>query len=680
MNITLKIAARLLLVLATACGCTAAIAAPDKLQTEWRFLGGNSDGWQFSPLREINDSNAGQLGLAWYTDLPSLDGLVGNPLVVDGIIYQGGPLGHIYANDVRTGKSLWVHTPELKFADSTAFVAYWASHFNRGVAVDNDRVYIGAICDLIAVDRRTGKQVWRSQSCDPTQQNGITAAPVVGAGKVFIGNAGGDISDTRGFVDAFDAATGKHLWRFYSMPGDPQKPFENKAMQMASKTWGRDYWKYTHGGLHVWDAVTYDEKLNQVYLGTDCPKPEDPKERAPDAGDELFACAIVALNADTGDYVWHVSTVLHSDNNLDAGRVMVADLPIGGGNRHVVLAAPKNGFFYTIDAKSGEVISANNYLPVTWASRIEIPSGRPVVIPKDPNHAWVQLPTGHGGAHLWHAMAFNPQLGLVYIPAIQLVDTFSSPDTPELEALKAKYKNEGKLIAWDPVAQKERWHVHRDIPFNGGVLTTAGNVVFQGTSDGLFQAFAADSGKLLWSFDAHSVTLAAPTTVEVGAEQLVIVPVGNGGATVARQVATLLYGDKGTFAPSRLLAFKLGGKADFPRFVPSPMPKPVRAPQPAELAAKGGKLFAKLQCGYCHGRYAVGAGPGIPDLRKMSMAAHNAMADIVIGGLYQPLGMPAFRNLPKSDLEAIRAYVIDEGWAAYDKQNLSAAQGGQKRP
>jgi PQQ-dependent dehydrogenase (methanol/ethanol family) len=680
MNITLKIAARLLLVLGTACGCTAAIAAPDKLQTEWRFLGGNSDGWQFSPLREINDSNAGQLGLAWYTDLPSLDGLVGNPLVVDGIIYQGGPLGHIYANDVRTGKSLWVHTPELKFADSTAFVAYWASHFNRGVAVDNDRVYIGAICDLIAVDRRTGKQVWRSPSCDPTQQNGITAAPVVGAGKVFIGNAGGDISDTRGFVDAFDAATGKHLWRFYSMPGDPQKPFENKTMQMASKTWGRDYWKYTHGGLHVWDAVTYDEKLNQVYLGTDCPKPEDPKERAPDAGDELFACAIVALNADTGDYVWHVSTVLHSDNNLDAGRVMVADLPIGGGNRHVVLAAPKNGFFYTIDAKSGEVISANNYLPVTWASRIEIPSGRPVVIPKDPNHAWVQLPTGHGGAHLWHAMAFNPQQGLVYIPAIQLVDTFSSPDTPELEALKAKYKNEGKLIAWDPVAQKERWHVHRDIPFNGGVLTTAGNVVFQGTSDGLFQAFAADSGKLLWSFDAHSVTLAAPTTVEVGAEQLVIVPVGNGGATVARQVATLLYGDKGTFAPSRLLAFKLGGKADFPRFVPSPMPKPVRAPQPAELAAKGGKLFAKLQCGYCHGRYAVGAGPGIPDLRKMSMAAHNAMADIVIGGLYQPLGMPAFRNLPKSDLEAIRAYVIDEGWAAYDKQNLSAAQGGQKRP
>jgi PQQ-dependent dehydrogenase (methanol/ethanol family) len=640
--------------------------------SEWEFIGGNSDGWQFSALDKINASNAGQLGLAWYADIPSLDGLVGNPQVAGGVVYQGGPLGRIYANDLRTGKSLWVYTPELKFTDSTAFVAYWASHFNRGVAVDNERVYIGAICDLIAVDRRTGKQVWRSQSCDPTQQNGITAAPVVGAGKVFIGNAGGDISDTRGFVDAFDAATGKHLWRFYTMPGDPQKPFENKTMQMASKTWGRDYWKYTHGGLHVWDAVTYDEKLNQIYLGTDCPKPEDPKERAPDAGDELFACAIVALNADTGDYVWHVSTVLHSDNNLDAGRVMVTDLPIGGGNRHVVLAAPKNGFFYTIDAKSGEVISANNYLPVTWASRIGIPSGRPVLIPKNPNRAWVQLPTGHGGAHLWHAMAFNPQLGLVYIPAIQLVDTFSSPDTAELETLKAKYKNEGQLIAWDPVAQKERWHIHRDIPFNGGVLTTAGNVVFQGTSDGLFQAFAADSGKLLWSFDAHSVILAAPTTVEVGAEQLVIVPIGNGGATVARQVATLLYGDKGTFAPSRLLAFKLRGKADFPRFVPAPMPKPVRAPQPAELAAQGGKLFAKLRCGYCHGRYAVGAGPGIPDLRKMSVAAHNAMADIVTGGLYQPMGMPAFRNLPKSDLEAIRAYVINEGWAAYDKQNLNS--------
>jgi quinohemoprotein ethanol dehydrogenase len=680
MNITLNTAARLLLVLAAVFGYSAAVAMPDKLQTEWKFLGGNSDGWQFSPLSEINDSNAGHLGLAWYADLASLDGLVGNPLVVDGVIYQGGPLGRIYANDVRTGKSLWIYTPELKFTDSTAFVAYWASHFNRGVAVDKARVYIGAICDLIAVNRRTGKQVWRSRSCDQTQQNGITAAPVVGGGKVFVGNAGGDISDTRGFVDAFDAATGKHLWRFYTMPGDPKKPFENKAMQMASTTWGRDYWKYTHGGLHVWDAVSYDEKLNQVYLGTDCPKPEDPKDRAPGAGDELFACAIVALKADTGDYVWHVSTVLHSDNNLDAGRVMVADLPIGGGIRHVVLAAPKNGFFYTIDAKSGEVISANNYLPITWASRVEIPSGRPVTITKDPNHAWVQLPTGHGGAHLWHAMAFSPQLGLVYIPAIQLVDTFSSQDTAELEALKAKYKNEGKLIAWDPVAQKERWHVDRDIPFDGGVLATAGNVVFQGTSDGLFQAFTADSGKPLWSFDAHSVILAAPTTVEVGGEQLVIVPVGNGGATVARQVATALYGDKGTFAPSRLLAFKLGGNADFPRFVPPPAPKPVRAPQPAELAAKGGELFAKLRCGYCHGRYAIGAGPGIPDLRHMSVEAHNAMADIVIGGLYQPLGMPPFRDVSKLDLEAIRAYVINEGWAAYDKQSLRPAETGQKRP
>ncbi|TFE36734.1 hypothetical protein E2553_44550 [Paraburkholderia dipogonis] len=648
---------------------------------DWRLLGGGHDQQFHSSAAQIDQGNVGKLGLAWYVNMDAGDGLVGQPLIADGVIYQSGPPGRIYANDLKTGKSLWTFTPQTSYPANSSWTAYWASHVNRGLAMDGDNLYVGAYCNLLAVSRITHKLVWSVPSCDVTKMQGITGAPRVGGGKVFIGNASGDMGIDRGFLDAFDGRTGKHLWRFYTQPGDPSKPFESEIMAKAAKTWGTNYWKYTQGGTSPWDAITYDDKSNTVYFGTDGPAPWSPKDRAPDAGDELFTDSILAVDATTGEYKWHFQTVQHDGWNLAATmHIMLADLPSAdGGSRRVVMTAPKNGFFYVLDAKTGQFISAKNYVPVNWTKGLDPKTGR--AIPSDEGNYWdgrkgnvIPLP-GDVGAHSWEPMAYDPKNHLVFIPAsIVPVSMYPSKDSFGGVAADyyygfradAKLKTHGELIAWDPQTQTARWKADRPLPVNGGVLVTASGLVFEGTGDGKVQAFAAGSGKLLWTYDVGGCVLAAPTVVTVDGTEYLIIASGNGGASGMRGIPRLMNTLRSQ-GPARLLAFRLGGALRLPIAPPAAFPKP-SLPKPADelAAARGGLVFSKNSCSACHGLNAVGPGASIiPDLRMMSAGTESAMHQIVIDGAFKQAGMPAFSDMTAQELSDLKVYIESQAWKGY---------------
>ncbi len=663
--------------------CTTAWAA----SADWPLLGRNADMQHNSPLAQINDGTVGRLGLEWMADMPTPDGLVGNPLVVDGVVYQGGPMARVYANDLKTGKLLWSFDPKIK---TTTLLVYWAQRVNRGLAVSGDKVFIGAAdCRLYALDRKTGKKIWDAVACDATGKSGlfaITGAPRVGGGMVFIGNACGDSGFGRGHVDAFDQRTGQRKWRFYTVPANPalgrQKTPE---LQRAEKTWGTGWYAKSNGCGSVWEAITYDEKLQQVYIGVDGPSPWNPKTRAADAGDELFTNSIVALDARTGKYRWHYKVTPNDGwNYTPTGHIMIAELPIGGSPRRVVMSAPKNGFFYVLDAKSGGFVSANNFTPVNWASHIDPKTGRPVVLPdarywEKADGKAVVLPSVAGG-HTWQPMSFNEQTGLVYFPVSVMPTLMESDPNAIVGGVVThdyygfggdpKWKAYGELVAWDPVKQEARWRAPRTLPFNGGTLTTAGNLVFEGTADGKFEAFAADSGKLLWSFDAGGAVQSAPATVEVDGRQFVLVAVGNAGAmnlgtTMARASSTLA-----TRTPSRLLAFALDSKLAYQKPVGKPIPQPPRPrPQDAPLVAKGAAAYEAVGCAYCHGHDVETANGSIKDLRFANAETHDRFAGIVIGGLRAKNGMPAHPQVSMEEANALQAYILDQAWRGYDAAN-----------
>jgi len=684
-SVALLCAHALAIVLSSPCGSAiAAEGGAEASTSEWRMLGGNSDVWHYSRLKQITAQNVNSLGLAWMADIPSRDGLSGNPLVADGLVYQSGPLGRIYANDVRTGKLVWRFSPDVKFDDTTSLAALWSSRYNRGLALLDDYVYVASgDCRLFAVDRHTGKEVWRAVSCDSTKQYGITQAPRIGDGKVFIGNNCIDGGFERGYVDAFDAKTGMRAWRFYTMPGDPSKPFESKIMSDAAKTWGTDYWTKTHGSASPWDAMTYDEKLNLLYIGTGSASPWSPKERAADAGAELFTNSIVAVNASTGEYVWHYQTVQHDGWDSDTTmQITIAELPINGATQRVVMTAPKNGFFYVLDAKTGRFLSANNYVPTNWASRIDPKTGIPDLLPdarfwERPNEKTVVSP-GPLGAHNWQAMAFSPLTKLVYIPVIYAPSLVQSDPNDKAGGVlndmyygssgDPKWPAKGELVAWDPITETARWRVKRTLPMNGGALATAGNLVFQGSAEGTLDAYAADTGKALWSFNAHGSIQAAPTTVEIDGQQLILVASGNAGSVAVGTYLARYTSTAASRGPSRLLAFKLGATGTVPPNVITEFPRPPLPRQPAEIAKKGAVYFEAEFCVDCHGIGAEDASSSIPDLRRASAQTHASLPAIVIGGLRRDKGMPQFSHLPMNELTAIQAFILNEAWNAFEAQ------------
>src|SRR5713226_8311181 len=464
----------------------------------WLLNGRTFDEGHFSPLKQITDQNVSGLGLAWFLDIDTAMGVVSEPIVVDGVIYVSAPMSKVYAVDAVSGKLIWKFDPHIRL--DMAINGSYSARTNAGVAVWDEKVFVGTgDCRLIAMDAAAGKQLWEATVCDPTQ-TGITGAPHIAKGKVLMGFNGSD-DGVRGALIAYDAQTGKEAWRFWTVPGDPSKPFETKALEMAAKTWsGKDSWKI--GGADVWNAITYDEATNLVIFGTAGVGVDYGEFRLIKAtGDRLFGECIIAVNADTGEYVWHYQTGtegVHSENN----HILMADLMIDGEKRHVAMTVPKNGFFFVLEAKTGKLLSAKPLVNVVWASAIDPQTGRAVLVP----------PSQGGGrqwtVHNWWPMSYSSLTGLVYIPTTDR----GAGTKAAVEAGEGGEGLFGRLIGWDPVAQSARWSVEEEIAVNGGVLSTAGNLVFQGQGTGEFAAYAADTGKKVWSIKTGSAIESIPVT------------------------------------------------------------------------------------------------------------------------------------------------------------------------
>lgn len=640
----------------------------------WFLNGGNFRGEHFSPLTEINISNVGDLKLEWSLDLPAPDGIAATPIVVDGTIYLSAPRSIVYAIDAATGNVRWIYDPEIykRYAEEPYLSSRGRS--NRGVAVWEGKVFVGSPdCRLIALDAGTGKEVWSQITCDPSLGYGISDAPRVGGGKVFIGNAGSESQKkNRGYVSAYDADDGKFLWRFYIVPSDDPRENVSPAMKMAAATWSGDAWQEFGGGGSAWNEMTYDPESDLLFFGTAGALPYLYKVRNPDGGDNLFTSSVLAVNASTGEYVWHYQTVPHDSWEYNATmNIVLADLTIDGKLRDVAMIAPKNGFFYVLDRLSGELISADKFAKVNWATHINLETGRPE---RDPAGSFWDWPEGETsaiwpnmwGAHSWHAMAYHPIHKLVYIPVIdtpQIVTNLGEGDFVDtmdlIDEVDGKPHSPGKLLAWDPVTQSERWSVDHNLAISGGVLATAGNLVFQGNGMGEFNAYDAATGETVWSVTTGTAINAAPVSYQVGENQHVLIPAGPGG--IMQFWYPKLHAGAHVQGPTRLFAFSLKGEASLPEieFVERRVAELPDETGDEQIIELGAELFAD-NCGGCHGKNAAARyGGSIPDLRYASADTHKAWQGIVIGGARRTNGMPP-ADLTADEAEAIRSFVISE--------------------
>ncbi len=655
----------------------ARIRAADAEPGNWLAHGRSYDEQRFSPLRQIDRSNVAKLGLAWSYDTGVGRGHEATPIVVDGVLFVSLPWSVVKALDARTGEVLWTHDPAVPRA--------WARNaccdvVNRGVAVWKGRVYVGTLDGrLVALDAGTGAVVWEQNTIDRDKPYTITGAPRVVKGMVVIGNGGAEYG-VRGYVTAYDADTGKQVWRFYTVPGDPSKPFENPELEAAAKTWHGRWWEGGGGGT-AWDSMAYDPELDLLYVGTGNGSPWSRKLRSPGGGDNLYLSSILALRPDTGRLVWHYQTTPGDNWDYTAVQQLVlADLDWNGAPRKVLMQAPKNGFFYVLDRATGELLSAEKFVRVSWASRVDLETGRPVETAEgnyDKRPRWV-LPSPNGG-HLWHPMSYDPQTKLVYVPALELPFLYALDpkftrvkgawnlglDLPNYPALLAAHASVmpaawGELKAWDPVRQKAVWTVKHPGSFNGGVLSTAGGLVLQGTSDGHFAAYAADSGEKLWEIVTNIGIVAPPISYSVDGTQYVSVLAGWGGGGVIEG------SDAGISAASRyvnqghLFTFALGATGKLPEIplrkleIADPLPE---LDVPPGAAKVGSALFHRY-CLNCHGVLAVTSGV-VPDLRYASRETHASFNDIVLGGTRAHNGMASFADLLNADdVSAIHAYVI----------------------
>ena len=647
----------------------------------WLSYGRTYDEQRFSPLTAINDGNVGKLGLQWSFDLETARGQEATPIVVDGVLYVSTAWSMVKAFDAATGKPLWAYDPKVP---REKLVDVCCDAVNRGVAVYKGKVFVGTLAGhVVALDAATGKVVWDKRSIPEGSHMAITGAPRVVKGKVLIGAAGSEYI-TRGYLAAFDAETGKEAWRFYTVPGDPSKPFEGKYLEAAAKTWSGQWWKFG-GGATVWDSITYDPETDLVYFGTANAEPWNPGVRNATAGDNLYTASIVAIRPDTGEYVWHFQETPEDRWDFDSDQqIIAANIAVGGKMQRVVMHAPKNGFFYVLDAKTGKFISGTAFATVNWASGLDPVSGRPNVLPEAKYEVtgkpFTSLPSATG-AHTWHPMSYSPKTGLVYIPTneaagtfmtvakdwkpsevgMQLGVDFSAGAMPADPAVRESWlkKTTGALMAWDPVARKARWTVPYAGPINGGTLSTAGNLVFQGTAGGELRAYTADTGKLLWSFPAQTGVVAGPMTYSVNGTQYVAVLAGWGG--VWDLFAGVLAGKSGSVRNvSRMLVFKLDGAAALPPLAPTSMAvlDPPPATGTAAQVADGAYIYGNA-CAVCHGDAAV-AGVLVPDLRhSATLNSPQLWQQIVHDGILKERGMVSWSaNFTPEQIDSVRHYVI----------------------
>ena len=640
--------------------------------SEWLTYGRTYDEQRFSPLTQVNKDTVGKLGVAWWAEFDTDRGQEATALVSDGVLYTTTAWSKVAALDARTGQRLWDYDP--KVPGEAGFNAC-CDVVNRGLAMWKGRLYLGTLDGrLIALDAKTGKVAWDIQTTDKARPYTITGAPRVINGKVLIGNGGAEYG-VRGYVSAYDAASGKLAWRFYTTPnptGAPDGAASEKVFKdKAAATWSDGAWKETGGGGTVWDAITYDPQTGLVYIGVGNGTPWNHKLRSGGKGDNLFLSSIVALRPDTGEYVWHYQTTPGESWDYTATQhIMAADLKVDGKVRRVVMQAPKNGFFYVLDAKTGQLISAQKFVPVEWAERIDLKTGRPVEIAaaRYPKGTASNQMVGALGGHNWHPMAFSPKTGLVYIPAQHGRGFYADPadfkyvagawntgmlrlpEGPNAKPTIARPNNRaaarGELIAWDPVTQTKRWSVMFPHMTTSGVLATDGGLVFHSALNRLI-AYDAQTGHLLWSYDLGARAIAPASTYAIDGEQYVALMVGAGGAGNFDQPRQR----------GRLLVFKLGGTVK-----PPPYPKPV-VPAPLDLtlataskgdADKGGVVYDQF-CGGCHGR-----GVFLPNLaRSPAILEPEGFKAIVLDGALKANGMAPFRRFfDEAAAEDIRAFLL----------------------
>lgn len=635
----------------------------------WSSYGGDDKEQHYSPLQQISEQNVGKLGLAWSYDVDSFDSYT-QPIAVNGVIYFAVGLSVVHAVDARTGKLLWQYDPDVASQPEAKWRmrAGWGT---RGIAYKDGTIFTATREGrLIAVDARTGKPRWSVKTLDEAEGGYITGPPWVAGDKVVIGFGGADYSPVRGYVTAYDIKTGKKAWRWYVVPGDPAKGFENKAMEAAAKTWTGEWWKWGGGGS-VWHAMAYDARYNRIYIGTGNGFPWNQKIRSPGGGDNLYLSSIVALDVKTGEYVWHYQ--VNPENSYDWNDAMdieLADMMIGGKMRPVLLHAPKNGFFYAIDRETGKFIQAGEFARQNWAKRIDPATGRPEINPDSlypDGKAFIIYPFPNG-AHGIQAMSFSPRTGYSYIPVMEGGRVVTDP--PNLKDWKYKpgmMVNTGlgappanlvppaatsKLVAYDVVRNKVAWSVPQPGVFNGGTLATAGNLVFQGTNDGLFNAYSAATGRKLWSWPAQNGILSAPISYSVGGKQYV----------------TVITGFRSSFPNSpnwdyrqqqrRLLTFTIGGARKLPKA--DPVDEPIQDDPAFTIDPDKAKIGAGIynsSCVICHGSGMM-AGGAAPDLRKSGVPLDaETFRSVVHDGALMARGMGAFGQLTDADLEGLRHYI-----------------------
>ncbi len=654
-----------------------ALLADESNGSHWPAYGRTFSEQHYSPLEQVNAGNVDRLGLAWSLEIDGLWNMATVPIEVDGVIYFAAGYSIVHAVDVRSGKLLWKYDPKV---DGKKMRMAWGS---RGLTFWKGKIYSGVQDGrLFALDAKTGELVWETLTTTPGDNRYITGAPRAFNGKIIIGHGGADFGHVRAYVTAYDAESGEQAWRWYIVPGNPADGFENAAMEMAAKTWTGEWWRFGGGGT-AWNAMTYDPKYNRVYIGTGNGAPWNHQLRSPGGGDNLFLCSVVALDADTGEYVWHYQT--NPGESWDFNSTMditLATLEIDGKPRDVLMHAPKNGFFYVIDRATGKLLSAEKFDKVTWASHIDMATGRPVENPgvRYEDGEALTFP-GSGGAHNWQPMSFSPRTGLTYIPAIRMAGyynqgkrvpetwdytdvDFSGLDQPFTDVPKSAASS--SLLAWDPVAQEEVWRVEKTGSHNGGTLATAGDLVFQAQADGEFIAHDARSGEALWRSFMGVGSVSAPISYEVDGKQYITVLAGWSGGQILLGSLSAQHGWVGRHHPRRVLTYVLDGAAEMPPSPPKSVVEPLMAPEfevDPELALKGRDVY--LQCTICHGVSAV-AGGFAPDLRASPIPlSFDALSAIVRDGALESVGMPAFPEL--SDAQIVQLQHFFRAQARYEE-------------
>ena len=651
---------------------------------EWPSDGRDYTAQRYSPLTEVNQQNVGQLGLAWYADLDTYRGVEATPVYADGVLYNTLAWNITTAYDARTGRVLWTYDPQTPREYGRLACCEPVA---RGLALSGNKVIIATLDGrLIALDKATGQPVWTTRTFEQNSRYAysITGAPRVFGNRVVVGQSGGDLG-VRGFVSAYNVETGAEEWKFYLTPNPEDRPdgaASDGVNAMMRATWAdTGLWRELGGGANPWDTIGYDPALNLVYVGTGNSVPHARFYRSNNEGDNLFVCSIVALDATTGEYRWHYQMNPGEEWDWTCTQSMVqADLMIDGRMRQVIMQAPKNGFFYVLDRATGEFIHAGAHVYQNWNLGFDA-NGRPQVSDavrygEEPR----LVAPGPGGAHNWFPMAFSPRTGLAYFPAYQSAFVyalqpgwqpqpmrsnsgwggFGNPHTAQLNQ-EAIALDRAYLTAWDPVNNEIAWQVPLPRHGNGGVMVTASDLVFEGTTRQTFAAFNARTGRQLWEFPTQSAPVAGAISYEVDGVQYIAINAGwGGGAAMIERGA----GIEMPRAPARLLVFRLGGTAQLPPLPEQasapPEPPPLRASE--ATVARGRDLFAQT-CAVCHGQNAIG---GVKDLRHMTAETHGLFNRIVRDGLYLEKGMANFSDLvSEEDANAIHAYLIaraNEDW------------------